>query len=113
MRIKKQKSFGRKLSAILDQLKQKKRKKQILLGIVIVAVLIFFVSGSRGTYQLLRFMHQKKQLEQEINKLETEKKELEKLRNQAESDPNYIEKIAREKYKLKKKDEKVYQVVEE
>ena len=113
MRIKKSKAFGRKLSAILDQLRQKKRKKQLIIGAIILAVLIFFISGSRGSYQLLRFMNQKRKVEKEINQLEGEKKDLEKLRDKAEKDPEYIEKIAREKYKLKKKDEKVYQVVEE
>jgi cell division protein FtsB len=113
VRLKKQKTFGRKISAILDRLKQKKRKKQLLITLIVVVIIIFFVSGSRGTYQLLHFVHQKRQLEQEINKLEVEKQELEKLRDKAANDPNYIEKIAREKYKFKKKDEKVYQVVEE
>ncbi len=113
MRIKKSKTFGRKISAILDQLKQKKRKKQLIIGSIILLVLIFFISGSRGSYQMFRFMNQKRLVEQEINRLEKEKQDLEKLRKRAEQDPEYIEKIAREKYKLKKKDEKVYQVVEE
>jgi cell division protein FtsB len=113
VRVKRQKTFSRKISAVLEQLRQKKRKKQLLIGGLILAAVIFFVSGSRGTIQLIHFLRQKKQLEQEIIKLESEKKELEKLREKAENDPNYIEKIAREKYKLRKKDEKVYQVVEE
>ncbi len=97
MRIKKSKGVGRKLSAILDQLKQKKRKKQLIIVSIILVVLIFFISGSRGTYQLFRFINHKRQVEQEINKLENEKQDLEKLREKAEKDPEYIEKIAREK----------------
>jgi cell division protein FtsL len=113
MRIKKTKGTARKLSAILDHLRQKQRRKQILVFAVVLAILVFFVSGSRGTYQLMHFVNQKQRLEREIEKLEAEKQQLEKMREKAEKDPEYIEKVAREKYKLKKKDEKVYQVVEE
>ena len=56
---------------------------------------------------------QKQDLEKEINALEMEKGKLEEMKSNLESDPEYIEKIAREKYKMKKKEEKVYEIVEE
>jgi cell division protein FtsB len=76
-------------------------------------VATIFVTGSRGTIQLYKFTKQKQDLEKEINELEGEKEKLEKMKSDLESDPEYIEKIAREKYKMKKKEEKVYEIVEE
>jgi cell division protein FtsB len=52
-------------------------------------------------------------LKNEIEALETEKAKLENMKSKIETDPEYIEKIAREKYKMKKKEEKVYEIVEE
>ena len=76
-------------------------------------MLIFFASGQRGTIQMISFIKQKNDLENEIKILEAEKKQLEIEKDKIKNDPEYIEKIAREKYKMKKKDEKVYQIVED
>jgi cell division protein FtsB len=76
-------------------------------------LLVFFASGPRGTYQLFQFYTQKADLEQEIQNLQSKKAELEHLKKKIETDPAYIEKIAREKYKMKKKDEQVYHVIED
>jgi cell division protein FtsB len=99
--------------SMLQDLNRKKRTRQLIwLGILII-VLLFIASGPRGTVQLVTFMNQKQDLEEEIRGLEAKKKELEALKEKIEKDPDYIEKIAREKYKMRKKDEKVYQIIEE
>lgn len=72
----------------------------------------YFFVGKRGTYKLITFYNQKNKLTEEIHQLEIEKKELEKFKLQLKNDPQAIEKVAREKYKMKKKDERVYQIVE-
>jgi len=106
-------SRNRKINAVFSQIKRKKRLKQVLILLAICITVMFFASGSRGTIQLVRFMKQKQDLEQEIQQLEQEKKALEIEKDKIENDPEYIEKIAREKYKMKKKDEQVYQIVED
>ncbi len=92
------------------------RKKRFKLGVVLVAVLLliaWFAAGQRGTFNLYRFASKKNQLQSEIKNLQEKKKELETLRDKIKNDPAYVEKIAREKYNMKKKGERVYQIVEE
>ena len=103
----------RHFRSLLQELDRKKHTRQLLWAGVFLIILLFIASGPRGTVQLLKFVSQKQQLEEEIKGLEAKKKELQALREKIEHDPEYLEKIAREKYKMRKKDEKVYQVVEE
>lgn len=63
--------------------------------------------------QYIRQTSYKKQLEKDIQSLEKEKQQLEKEAKRLKTDMDYIEKIAREKYNMKKKDEKVYKIVKE
>jgi cell division protein FtsL len=104
---------NRKISEILQKISRKKRIRQIAFFAILILVATIFVTGSRGTIQLYKFTKQKQDLEKEINELEGEKEKLQKMKSDLESDPEYIEKIAREKYKMKKKEEKVYEIVEE
>jgi len=102
-----------KVRGIIDQLNRKKKLKHLTIILGILIVIVFFATGQRGTIQLISFIKQKYDLEQEINDLEKEKKSLELEKEKIETDPSYIEKIAREKYKMKKKDEKVYKIIED
>jgi cell division protein DivIC len=102
-----------KIRAIVQHLNRKKRSKFILILLVFFILLTYFATGQRGTIQLISFIKQKHDLEKEIRQLESEKKILATEKEKIEKDPEYIEKIAREKYKMKKKDEKVYQIVED
>jgi cell division protein FtsL len=104
---------NRKISEVLQKISRKKRIRQVAFFTFLVLVAAIFITGSRGTLQLYKFTKQKQDLENEINALETEKEKLEKMKSNLENDPEYIEKIAREKYKMKKKEEKVYEIVEE
>jgi cell division protein FtsB len=116
------KSFRRKakppekksgLREILKKASRKKRFKHILIIAIFLFLLIFMGSGSRGTYKLLQFSGQVHQLEQDIQLLEEQKKQLEEVKYKLEKDSTYLEKVAREKYKMKKKGEKVYEIIEE
>ena len=111
--MKKKRRSGRKITEIFQEVSRKKRIRKIALSVVIIIIVIIFVSGSRGTYQLYKFNSRKAALEEQIETLEVEKQKLEKEKTSIEDDPAYIEKIAREKYKMKKKEEKVYEVVED
>jgi cell division protein FtsB len=101
------------LKEILKKSSRKKRLKHILIIAIFLFILIFLGSGSRGTYKLLQFSRQVHQLEQDIQWLEQEKERLEEIKYKLENDSTYLEKVAREKYKMKKKGEKVYEIIEE
>ena len=104
---------GRRITQIMEQISHKKRVRQLTLIAILIIIVLIFSTGSRGTYQFYKFNEKKADLEEEIEKLESQKKDLEKVKLKIENDPAYIEKIAREKYKMKKKEEKVYEIVEE
>ena len=97
----------------MQQIARKKRIRQVAFLTILIIVASIFITGSRGTFQLYKFSMQKQDLENEIEILEAEKTKLEEIKTKIETDPDYIEKIAREKYKMKKKEEKVYEIVEE
>ena len=102
----------RKITDVLKRIAQKKRIKLFLGAIVLLLIVAYFVVGKRGTYKLISFYNQKEKLIEEIKQLEIKNKELEEFKLKLENDPQSIEKVAREKYKMKKKGERVYQIVE-
>jgi len=82
-----------------------------ILGVLIFLALLFILSiGPRGFIQQIRVSQEKRKLEQEIQSLEVKKEELQEELEKLD-DPEYVEKIAREKYGMAKKNEKVYRVV--
>jgi len=107
------KKSNRKISEVMQRIARKKRLRQIVFLVILIIVASIFLTGSRGTFQLYNFSKQKVDLENEIEALESENSKLEEMKLKLESDPEYIEKIAREKYKMQKKEEKVYEIVEE
>lgn len=104
---------SRQLTNALKRSKKRKHVRNLVLFSIFILLIIFFVSGPRGTYRLFSFTKQKQDLIKEIEHLENESKQLQILKDKLENEPDYIEKVAREQYKMKKKDEKVYQIVEE
>ncbi|MHB2149068.1 FtsB family cell division protein [Calditrichota bacterium LG25] len=104
-------------------MKTKKRKRnkttpknilKILIGFFIFAVIyLLFFSGPRSVIQYFRQTTYKKSLQKEIQSLKNEKQSLKKEAERLKNDLDYIEKIAREKYNMKKKDEKVYKIIKE
>lgn len=81
--------------------------------IVIVLIIFVFISGPRGTWQLYQTDKEKQNLMDDIRDLELKKAELDSERTLLLNDPEYIEKVAREKYNMKKKGEKVYKIEKE
>ncbi len=102
----------RKITEIIKIISQKKRIKLFIIIAFVSLIALFFFIGDRGTYKLFTFYNQKQDLVNEIEQVETEKSKLDTIQAKLKSDPEYIEKVAREKYKMKKKGERVYQVVE-
>ena len=102
----------RKISDVLKSIAKKKRIRLVLSISALILIVMYFVVGQRGTYKLLSFYNQKEKIVEEIHNLKTENKKLEKFKSELENDPQSIEKVAREKYKMKKKGERVYKIVE-
>ena len=102
----------KKNTTILTKAVQKVSKNSgaILIIIVVVSILTVFLFADRGALLFYRSYSDKEQLENEIKLLETKRDQLKEEKDKLENDPQHIEKVAREKYKMKKKDEKVYQV---
>ena len=102
----------RKITQVLKRVSQKKRIKLFISVFILALIASYFMIGDRGTIKLISFYNQKEKLTKEINQIESENKKLESFKHDLENDPNTIEKVAREKYKMKKKGEQVYQIVE-
>lgn len=95
-------------SQILRMFKRHNALFIILLFIIIIVTVFLF--ADRGFIHFYDSYNERQLLQEEIKALELKKDTLIKEKDKLENDPEYIEKIAREKYKMKKKDEKVYQV---
>ncbi len=102
------KKSKKKSSPLLNQ----KQTKILLAVVFIVIVLLFFFSGSHNIIQLYESHREKQELIRKIEEETKRKARLDSIKQKLENDPEYIEKIAREKYNMKKKGEKVYKVIE-
>jgi len=79
--------------------------------VLILAILVLlFVFADRGTWKFYQDYKERNALQQEIELLKTKRDRLQKEKDKLEHDMQYIEKIAREKYNMRKKDEKVFKV---
>jgi len=78
----------------------------------IVAFTIFFVIGDYGLYQIYLLNKQKQSLNNSLVELKMEQDSLAQEKARLENDLAYIEKLARERYRMAKKGEKVFRVVE-
>jgi len=81
----------------------------ILFGISFL--ILIFLLGDHGIYQLYKIKAQRKITQKRIEELKTEKAMLEYEKERLETDLDYIERLAREKYRMAKKGEKVFKVI--
>jgi len=85
--------------------------KRALLIVAFLALAAFlFIFADRGTWKLYQDYKERDALRQEIEMLKKKRDRLQNEKDKLEHDMQYIEKIAREKYHMRKKDEKVYKV---
>ena len=91
---------------------QKRIIKTILLIGALSLVIIFFF-GDHGVYQLYTLKKERAQIQNQINILRKEKIELENEKIKLQTDYKYIEELAREKYRMAKKGEKVFKVIDQ
>ena len=81
----------------------------ILFGIAVL--IIIFLFGDHGIYQLYKIKAQRKITQQRIEELKAERTILEDEKKRLETDLDYIERLAREKYRMAKTGEKVFKVI--
>ena len=91
---------------------QKRIIKTMLLIGALSLIIIFFL-GDHGLYQLYTLKKERAQIQNQINILRKEKIELENEKIKLQTDYKYIEELAREKYRMAKKGEKVFKVIDQ
>ncbi|MBC8344771.1 MAG: septum formation initiator family protein [Candidatus Marinimicrobia bacterium] len=90
-------------------------QKRIIRAILVmgaVALLILFFFGDHGLYQLYSLKKERAEVQDKINALREEKIVLEGEKTKLQTDYKYIEELAREKYRMAKKGEKVFKVID-
>ena len=99
---------------LLAPMKKQKSPKSIKTRIILVAVaaILSYVLfwGEYNFLQLYQLNRQNNKLKAEILSTERERDELYEEIEKLKNDSSYIEKVAREKYMMGKKDEKIYVV---
>ena len=89
---------------------QKKLVRFILIFIIFI-LLIIFIFGNHGLFQLYKLKNERILIQNHISQLRKEREELKKEKNMLENNLDYIEKLARERFRMAKKGEKVFKVI--
>ena len=90
-------------------------QKKIIRGILTIGaltLLIIFLFGNHGLYQLYILKKERSNIQEKINLLREEKMALENEKTKLQTDYKHIEELAREKYRMSKKGERVFKVIE-
>ena len=89
-------------------------QKRFLRGVILLfvaALLIIFVFGDHGLFQLYKLKKERAEIQLYISQLRKNRETLSNEKNRLENDFKYIEKLAREKYRMAKPGEKVFKVL--
>ena len=89
-------------------------QRKFFRGIILFGVsflMIVFLFGDHGVYQLYKIKSQRKATQNRIEELKTEIALLENEKHRLQTDLDYIERLAREKYRMAKTGEKVFKVI--
>ena len=83
------------------------------IGVLVVAVtLLFIILNRHGLLRLYQLRAEQERLEAEITMLQEQAAELRQEMGSLENDLAYIERLAREKYRMVKRGEKVFRVMQ-
>jgi len=82
-----------------------------MLLLIVGVLLIIFIFGDHGMYQLYRLRAERSANQALITELRKERGKLEEEKFRLATDMEYIERIARERYRMVKKGEKVFRVI--
>ena len=108
----KSKRIKRKRAMGTSSVDVQKRVIRAILVMGALALLIIFFFGDHGLYQLYSLKKERAEIQAKINALREEKVALEGEKTKLQTDYKYIEELAREKYRMAKKGEKVFKVIE-
>jgi len=89
-------------------------QKSFLKGAILLfvaALLIIFVFGDHGLFQLYKLKRERAEIQLYISQLRRDRETLSDEKNKLENDFKYIEKLAREKYRMAMPGEKVFKVL--
>jgi len=103
-----QKKMGRKRSKSQLTTGQQNRILQLTVALVFLALLWIIFTPQTGVYGFLKQKEQLERLQLKTVDLQVKNDALRKEIDLLKNDPKYLEKIAREKYGLMKKNERVY-----
>ena len=90
-------------------------QQQMIRAILIIGalmLLIIFFFGDHGLYQLYLLRSERSEIQATITALREKKQTLEAEKNKLTTDSKYIEQLARERFRMAKKGEKVFKVIE-
>ena len=89
-------------------------QKKFIRGVLLlfaITLLIIFVFGDHGLFQLYKLKRERAEIQKHISQLRENREMLISEKNRLENDLEYIEKLAREKYRMAKPGEKVFKVI--
>jgi len=82
-----------------------------VLLLIMCTLLIVFIFGDHGLFQLYKLKKERTKIQNYISQLRKDREGLLSEKNRLENDLKYIEKLAREKYRMAKPGEKVFKVI--
>ncbi len=94
--------------------KMAETQRQFVRGVLFLigfTLLIIFIFGDHGLFQLYKLKRERKQVQIHITQLRENREKLIAEKNRLENDLDYIEKLARERFKMAKTGEKVFKVI--
>ena len=89
-------------------------QRQFVRGILLligITLLIIFIFGDHGLFQLYKLKQERVQIQKKIGELRANRETLIAEKNRLENDLEYIEKLARERFRMAKPGEKVFKVI--
>ena len=89
-------------------------QRQFIRGVLLligVTLLIIFIFGDHGIFQLYKLKREREEVQTHITLLRKEREQLKSEKARLENDLDYIEKLARERFRMAKPGEKVFKVI--
>ena len=106
------KRIQQKRGSIKNRSNIQKKIIKLLLFLGLSVLLISFFFGDHGLYHLYTLKSERNRIQKEIDFLRNQRMVLEDEKTRLKTDYKYIEEMAREKYRMAKKGEKVFKVIE-
>ena len=94
----------------VQQIQQQMIRAILIIGALMLLIIFFF--GDHGIYQLYLLRSERSEIQAAITTLREHKQTLEAEKNKLTTDLKYIEQLARERFRMAKKGEKVFKVIE-